>query len=835
MSKLKAFNELFIGKPEINRMIEFLGDLGYKKIIAEMTKEFGVINDNRSVDFTSLQIYNSSTGKIGIRAGKAIDASGNLIQVEEDIPDVITLVDNSIYQKVFIQYAETNLEKYKINIIGDFIYGDPNDDFTEKFSLGSIIQIVNSISGNNGVYEVIAVNNSNEIQIDTTLTSEDNVGYIVQGRYTPSVIIPEEEKRPFYLDSFILSLEDSEEVSSNSKFILANVMRSGSAVTVQDQRMQNMHVLKESYIRPFDSAFTTATSFKVGADESGVGGRYVLLEPDVPADLLNLRIFDIYGNRVSNIDPTYTDGKLVSRQLINGVISPTLNVRIKWGWDYITGTGGSNSFTITNIVGEEYQQRLPNLTGVVASGVFVNNILAGCMLWVPQVSKLLRITANTGNSLVVEEQDGSSIDLTGVNPNSANPAWITVDADKYTVVAIPYDSTGITPIKTERIEQQVYYSESPAMIEKILQLEIAKRYLIKVKAHLLNKETDFFEMPSGYYYKYGVQQNYAKPALIIHPQISSSGASIGAVATANGFRVTINGWANANHFEICYTTDNAGASFENELHPKIVTANRLIDITTSQSAGYNVKVRPIISGQEVATPLSTNVISGSAGVPPNSVVLVNQEINLRTYSGTINFDGADTGTLSNIRTPSGGSLVVTSLPTSNVGKIMTISGQNYLIVHMFSGTSVFIQPYTNDDGTLATLPSAGNHTFSISTSKRGRRIISSILPQDFDLTRLEVDCNYLVGDDVTLRVYQLSKESLADYLLLEDNDTPYGVYLDAQILGSYGQRVLVVDLWDPEDYPTVGDPQKNTGGLTGRVIVYGLPRVGGITPILVDQ
>ena len=203
MSKLIAFNELFIGKPELNRMIEFLGDSGYRRLIAEMSQSFGIIKNNRSSTFTSLEIYNSSVGKIGIRAGIAIDINGDFIEVKQDIDDAITLPDNATYSKAFIEYAETHIEDFEVNILGSFLYGNVGEKFTKKLVAGSLVEIVNSSLGNNGVYEVIAVNNDTEIELDTTLTDENDIGYIIQGRYTPSVVIPEGDKRPYFLDTFL--------------------------------------------------------------------------------------------------------------------------------------------------------------------------------------------------------------------------------------------------------------------------------------------------------------------------------------------------------------------------------------------------------------------------------------------------------------------------------------------------------------------------------------------------------------------------------------------------------------------------------------------------------
>ena len=114
-------------------------------------------------------------------------------------------------------------------------------------------------------------------------------------------------------------------------------------------------------------------------------------------------------------------------------------------------------------------------------------------------------------------------------------------------------------------------------------------------------------------------------------------------------------------------------------------------------------------------------------------------------------------------------------------------------------------------------PSTG--AAEVGTSKITRRLFrSNMFTIDFEVVRIDVDCDIKDGEDITLRVYQEGKEANADSILITDSDTVFTADADVQIKQVYGARNLIVDLWDPTT-PT----GENDGSFEGLVTIYGRP------------
>ena len=305
MSNFIDYPELFIEDTELNSMIRLLDTQGYRNLLVQMTETFGIFKRVRDNGFTALQVYNSSSGEIGVYAGLAFDNSGNFINVKNNLPDLFAIPNDNTYRRVFIQYAQTQVEVGTINIAINGTITGVGTLFTQIFKPGKNIEIINSTHGNNGVYEVLSVNNDTLMLVNFNfVNAENNLNFKFQGVYTPSVTIPDSNKRPYWYDSYLITLQADNITETDSMFCLGRVINSLGVLTITDVR-DKIHLFKSSYIPEFNSAYTTASTFKVGALTGGTGGQEVLLEntnyqvPKFP------RINDISGFNLKNLDASF--------------------------------------------------------------------------------------------------------------------------------------------------------------------------------------------------------------------------------------------------------------------------------------------------------------------------------------------------------------------------------------------------------------------------------------------------------------------------------------------------------------------------------------------------
>lgn len=797
MSNLKAFPDLFIEDIEINRLISLLEERGFRKLLSKLSFSYGVVRKGSLESFNDLKIYESSANKVGIKAGSSFDSAGNLVNLDADVADILTIPDDNTYYKIFITYAQSQIELGTVQLLTDGSIIGTNTEFDKIFNPGKSIEIINSTQGNDGIYEVVAVNSATDIDTNETFVAESGLHFKVVGVFTPGATIPDGNKRPYFYDSYILSLESDANSATNTKFLLARIKNNGGTLTLEDKRLTNLHEFKDFY-----GAYTNSPTFRVG----GANGRYVLLANDAPPNLLNLRIIDVNGVSIKYVEEEGQIGWL-SQSIKESIVnkgktynSNSLKVKIKWGYDDITGTGGDSSFTINN-----------------AGYSFSNGVLDNLYFWIPSLSKNLLITTNTGNVLSVTEIDGSAIDLTGlVVQSGSNTAWIHFNANEYEIMAIPVKDD--VQYYNSVIDRYAY-TGTPVKMEIDLNLEMGVKYYIKCRSKNGEVFSNWYEMPAGSYTKYNTTQNYSKPFLAIHPQISSTGASISAVATKNGFDLVINGWNEAEAFEVCWTTDQSGADFSNSAHLKRIILEKIISITTNLSYQFHIAVRPLVSSQQVAPALSTTVVSGSSGIGPEDRAIVKRDINIVTYSGKGTYNTSSPGVLTsitNLKSPAGSSNAITEIPSTIIGKVITIGTYDYMIVSKNSSNSITFESLNN-----APLPSSsGTKTFTISTSYRGRRISMNELTQDHNLTRFEIDSDFINGN-VNVRVFQLGRATEidsgnADNIIVNQNDKLFSTFSDIEIGYRYGNRTIVVDAWDINGL-------LNNNNLVGSITIYGTP------------
>jgi hypothetical protein len=239
---------------------------------------------------TILKIYESSSGKLGIRAGSAFDSDGNLITVPADVPDIINRPSDASWKWLFIQYGTRQEEQGIISVNIGNVTGT-GTEFTKIFSTNKKLKITNSVLGNNGVYDVMSVASDGSLTVNASLTSESGLKFKVVSNFFPSYTPPTGEEMPFEYDSYTLSLENLGTAPTSKKFLLAQV----NSANLIDMRMQYFRMVVIPEITNLDANKITSGLLAlarggVNTDLSETGGDHKFLAQNaghsvVPRDI----------------------------------------------------------------------------------------------------------------------------------------------------------------------------------------------------------------------------------------------------------------------------------------------------------------------------------------------------------------------------------------------------------------------------------------------------------------------------------------------------------------------------------------------------------------------
>ena len=583
---------------------------------------------------------------------------------------------------------------------------------------------------------------------------------------------------------------------------------------------------------------TTALSITGKAEISGEiyseGWKVLTAEIYSVKNMMNFHVKNITSiNKMYNT--SYKDSSISASDLAYDKGSRNrLRLNLEWGYNEITGTGTVGGYTF-------------NVTG--GGDAWDTDELAGYHLWIPATNKNYYIASNIAGLLTLHDGYGTlaSDVTTGISITGAPYARINHNVTHYEIAAIPYISIGVDDdiLNEKDVESEIItYGESPVVMKRGLALQSGAKYKVQIRG-IRNEDigpwtpllwdTDNANGQAGSFDYMGVTYNYGNPAgtiIMKHVTLSDSAATLSATATASGFKAVLTpgtdpyNWSEAEEFEFAWSDAGTTINWANPAtYESKITPLQNVSIATYDSIEYNISVRPLIGRMAVGTPLNTTVISGTGGALPANNIIATIPVEHYTFSATsfTEYDPVwDRITFNTLYSPSQSTEVV-SLSSLRPGYILTTEGYDYRLAKKISDSIWKLEPVGGHNNE----PEAnGNASLTINTSKYARKIYSSVLQADTQITKLEAVCTIHEGEDVMVRVYQNagSRENFADHVIVNgDAEGPTGsgqkfeTAGDSLILKSYGTRELVVDLYD--DATTVDD--LNDGSFVGTINVYG--------------
>jgi hypothetical protein len=246
MAKIKLANNLFLGKEELNHMIDSLGDSGYKEFVKHMIQSYGVARTFEDSAFDSFKVIDgTSGGNLSIQAGYAFDQNLNIIHNPALAEDVFTLPSDSTTRWIILTNEAGYVEEGTVDIDASGALIGSGTLFSEVLRGGndfpSKISFPDSAS-NTGEYNLSTVTSDTAAQLNVaagSMTAETGLKYRIVGTFTPGVIPSSSDKNPFERNYFSATLESSNTSDGLTTFALASVSYDGVSLAIADLRSGN--------------------------------------------------------------------------------------------------------------------------------------------------------------------------------------------------------------------------------------------------------------------------------------------------------------------------------------------------------------------------------------------------------------------------------------------------------------------------------------------------------------------------------------------------------------------------------------------------------------------
>lgn len=239
MGKVVISPNLFLEVNELNRIKKFCEDDGYKLLIKNLTKSFGIPLNSNNYFKVSKKAGTSDT--VIVNSGIAIDSNLNIIKSKDNVE--LTIPYSNIKQWIVISYTTSNNEEGNVKISEQGVLSGVNTEFSSVLrgqpNFPTKVRFSNS-NYNKEEYEVVDVTSDTEATLVGDFVAEDGLKYQVIGTFTPGFIPNDSEKMIYEYDSCNISIIESEDVPSlsDNEYIIASVIYD-NGLNITDERSRN--------------------------------------------------------------------------------------------------------------------------------------------------------------------------------------------------------------------------------------------------------------------------------------------------------------------------------------------------------------------------------------------------------------------------------------------------------------------------------------------------------------------------------------------------------------------------------------------------------------------
>lgn len=242
MSRIKLSENLFLEVAELNRMIKFLSEDGYKLLIKSLVKKYGIVEDDGGNGF-KVTLKPGTLDTIVVNPGLAFTPDLDAIVLEEGVE--FQIQNTGMNRWLIISRGVSNIEEGVVTINADGSIDGTGTKFTEvlRGQPNFPTKVRFQSSQNTEDYEVVSVVDDRTAILVGEFIPEQNLKYSVIGTFTPGFQPLDENKTIYEYDSCSFRIVDSESKPSveEGEFIIAEfTFDGGGGMTINDERVYNI-------------------------------------------------------------------------------------------------------------------------------------------------------------------------------------------------------------------------------------------------------------------------------------------------------------------------------------------------------------------------------------------------------------------------------------------------------------------------------------------------------------------------------------------------------------------------------------------------------------------
>lgn len=242
MSRIKFSENLFLEVAELQRLVKFLADDGYKLAMKSLSKSFGIAENSGNTYFKVTNKAGTSDTVV-INPGIAFTTEMDAIVMENALEMQVS--NTGVNRWLVLSRAVKNTEIGNVTINTDGSLSGIGTEFTKVLrgqpNFPTKIKFESNL--NTGEYEVVSVVSDTSAILSGSFVNESGLKYSVIGTFTPGFQPLAANKMIYEYDSYNIRIVDSADKPSlsSNEFIIAGITFDDvGGMNISDERIYSM-------------------------------------------------------------------------------------------------------------------------------------------------------------------------------------------------------------------------------------------------------------------------------------------------------------------------------------------------------------------------------------------------------------------------------------------------------------------------------------------------------------------------------------------------------------------------------------------------------------------
>lgn len=227
---------------ELQRLVKFLSDDGWKLAMRSISKSFGIVENSGNTYF-KVTARAGTSNVVTINSGVAFTPNMDAIVMKDSID--MEILNTGENRWLVLSYATKNTEEGTVTVNSDGSISGISTEFTKvlRGQPNFPTKIKFDSTRNTGEYEVVSVTSDTNAILSGSFVNESNLKYSVVGTFTPGFQPLEANKEIYEYDSYNIRIVDSADKPSLSseEFIIAGItFDDAGGMNISDERIYSM-------------------------------------------------------------------------------------------------------------------------------------------------------------------------------------------------------------------------------------------------------------------------------------------------------------------------------------------------------------------------------------------------------------------------------------------------------------------------------------------------------------------------------------------------------------------------------------------------------------------